>query len=337
MSGDDVLFDNEHYFKILNNFIHHFLQKDFEKDFHEKYGYFESNKIRNWFSGTSKRPVSEGLTKASVSTFASNGSFKTPFFGETFDKDNFLKSCGYVLNLQNPFSDSINRSLVVKIQVNLESQDSCVLISDGNIEETLHGDESFEKEFQNFTEVKIIFTRFFSDLDYDKWSDKRFTGFKLDWFTNGEDPKEAQNYLKDKETENFIALANLVHDTHDNDVLWKKIKEVKYEELQFLLGEWSRPNDLVNESYRNSRIDKFLESLVSKLDNQDTLSTEPSNKNISDADLEVAMNMTVYLYTYQEKNDFWVKWYKYLEDMFQTRHNDNMIRRYVGRTSDFYL
>ena len=305
MQAENVNISAENFEKLKENFIKYFQNLDYEKSFSEVDTYYEENKYQNWYNGKSK-PFNMTEAKKhkmfSISTYSSEGTFATPYFGDPFNESLFQKDMFYAITLFNPYENNVvtNEAMIIEIEYDY--------VNDGNDQESvgIGGGTGFDpsKKFNktikaNFYSFDVSFQRFWKALEYSKWKERRFTGMRIKWSYNStaNDDKTLASYSDEEETKIFIRMTNLVNKVADKENIWSVVKQVKFENYHYTqLGQ-------------NGITTEMMKAIETKLN----VATDLSLVNgITEENLEVAAKMFTYIMA--PAQDYWTQWFHIYEN-----------------------
>lgn len=235
-------------------------------------------------------------------TGATEGTFTTPHFQQTFELKNFMRKVDFNLDIEKPDSAADSK---IMLEIELDTK------------ETSGGDSylRLNMEFLQKTGPKVIkrvvedavtlnYFHSLSEADLENWSNKRMLGMKVKWFyTKNDQPTEvtpAEKYKDAGANVQFRKLANILQSQIPVESLWQKVKAVrvnwltenKYEfdrETLCKIDGWMTPVNMINATVQETLIAAVIESLEISTD------TTTVNANINESHLATAADIHYHL------------------------------------------
>ena len=229
----------------------------------------------------------------------------------------------------NPnISDSeYDKDYKINIEYDIEPNFECVKL-DSDINECLQKNQSlFQTTLERLKGNKtvkvnnreIIFTRDFESMrEFSKWSNKRFTGFEVQWnCTNCDEKGNHPQFKHNAENKHFVMIANLILEGTPLDKLWKAIKATKKELRGQIIETYDEKwTDKHYDYYISRRVnlyELFFETLKNYMNTSVTY--DANYGNITDEILESAANLFIYMTAPHQK--YWRGAYDFYSDCLE--------------------
>ena len=371
LKAGNIMVDNSTAFSLLENFVKHFQNKDFNQSFFKISLFVEKDKYRNWYNGITEVPkttvlnlVNDAHFQDYVSTFAKSGLIQTPHFEERFDVKKFEMIAKYWMFIQNPYyfvddplglfgssnDDEVNTpdgNMTMKVVYKIFEKESIRIK-----EKVLYNEESpaldllldsNETEYvhvfplkRNFQFIKILMTRSISPLAFVSLNPELSTGFRVQWefITNSTVTAVDRSSKWKTGTKHFKIMANMVFVTGNSmkDLMWNMTKQVKAEWLERLVTR--RTNVDVDDMYYKMLKD-LVERLVEHLPASDkVVMTEIVNdveKEFAITEEDLDTAAKMYIYIIAPQSSYWVKYYKNYKRWME----NSSLRRLLGKINYF--
>ena len=248
-----------------------------------------------------------------VSTYATQGTFTTPYFKQDFDLNKFSLISDYKLTIWIP--DSVYKSktidLVLEIDYDLMERHGSqsfeiVSISSSRVEKL----ETFNKKIvkkisPDRRSVFVEFTRSLSKLDIENWKPRRITGMSVSWHYSSPSAQSEYKHRNKDGNRYYRNLLSLVLQHQAEDQLWKAAKFAKMEkDLMFCFG------SLFTTSF-DGETSQLLKSTLDYLEIKNISIQEEVPSDIPDEALDLAAK--IYIYLDNCPADHWYNWNVWLE------------------------
>ena len=297
----------------------------------------EENLWKNWYLGYTKLMFPwtyTGVRRYRVETTQTSGFFSTPYFGRHFEDDTCFhrtKTNFYIYLHPNITTLGGNLTMVMKVQIDtketmggydyasidMPAEDKKRFQYTGYLNETWHYplDEKYDISFRHDVDTD----------SYEKWSDKRMTGFSLAWHIENStghmvDIQPWQDYKQDERNIEFVRLANILHQavTEKNITVQDIWEDVKIFRGNWLEVEKSKiSTQCVRDMVKTNIIENFLDEEESKLD---IVKIAEPKYNVTETILETTVKMYTYLtYCPPPMNFIWKNFYADLFERFSPR------------------
>ena len=205
---------------------------ELEKTLVELDTFEEKNKFQNWYLGLSELALPRyyyifGYLKHTIAytTTASSGTVSSPFFRRIFNEKNFYFIVHYNFVFNNLLS-LINEDRILNLNLDIDTK------------ETEGGSESFSltlgakkesykltgpmtkalslKSSDNITDIHLTFQRDFHFAHVEKWSTRRMTGIKIEWYFSDQHGKKKEiksdtKYSTKRKNLQFSKIINVLH------------------------------------------------------------------------------------------------------------------------------
>ena len=230
----DLANENTTGYKLLESFSKYFFDEDFKRKLEKIESFNELRKYENWYKGQSlalvptndKLEINKGIiTKVTkvdfdVTTKTINGEISTPFFGEDFEIEKFELGVIYNVHLRNPYKETANGTIVLKLYYDsLQSDYECLSLQGYSSlgfgsDNCLASNETYrEIEIENFVGTTIKFERkgeLTSVRLQTMKTPERNTGFKVTWKYREYSILKVEQGSLISQNKDFIAMTNLV-------------------------------------------------------------------------------------------------------------------------------
>ena len=164
-------------------------------------------------------------------------------FKKKFSPEIFSIEENYQVSIKNPFlatfdyatyRDTFKQKYKIDINYDVENGFECVRVDNECLKpNNTHFQTGMETSLGNLGEKSFTFERnFFSQEEYEKWSNKRFTGMNVSWHCiNCSGPINTNaNFKSFPENRLLVKIANAIHDGQtSSEELWKAINKAKSE------------------------------------------------------------------------------------------------------------
>ena len=217
------------------------IKATFDSDVENKYkamtSFLEKDKFFSWYKGESLRnfpDVIDATWKFSAKTSAASGKFSTPYFGETFHEEDFVKNLNVIVDIHVPEGIRKNGSISLVIDMDYDIEGIEYLQVSGSTTKIWSRkrlnttQKKYKKEFslQGEEYYSVTYSRYFTSDEYELWKSKRHTGMRVSWYYN-DTVHPDQKYLSDNQ--DFIALVNALHE--NRSVLKEELMRKRHEVL----------------------------------------------------------------------------------------------------------
>ena len=289
-----------------------------DEKFREMTRLYEKDKFLNWYRGYSeiKYPTEDGIKRYyRIRTSAASGSFSTPFFGESFNEEDFLLELSVQVSIYVPTALRSNRSisLVIEIDYDIEENEMTRLSEDVKVYSSNTKFSEYEQLNANFTKYKkefplkgdryynLVYSRRMSESEYQLWTSKRHKGMRATWHYN-ETVQPDQKYLS--ENKEFIQLVNVLYDNQSE--VFERLKEERHNSL-----------NIYHECHHGKLSEVTGEVQLPSFDNT---STEPLSENVISEDILNTAGWFYFYFTHcPDENIDMRDFYKELFDKFSMR------------------
>ena len=315
--------------KLLEHFADHFQQKDFKNTFESIGKIKEKDSYRNWYTGLTKVPidideklgysgkvVSYVKILEKIKTYASAGEITSPYFEENFKTEMFPLNTRYYVYLYNPYYRPQSSNLTIQINYDLVPEVESIVLNGKEVSDPKNKEYKVNVTIaRNF--LVFYFDRNFPLVNFQRWQNKRFTGFNVKWEPTSEvnivnDTKSMRSFKNDPFNKLYVKIADIVHkvsDEHENE---NNLMEV----VRLIRANDSNVKNL-NDRYKNpyGNLDDvfkdFVKDFGKKLNLIDFMDTSVSlfEEEITTETLKTATKLLIYIIAQQE--DYWAKWYNY--------------------------
>ena len=242
------------------------------------------------------------LAKKDIQVYlmSNDGKVCTPHFEDKFEMAMFDGSSTYSVRLKNPFEEIydynfneyvFDEDIILEIDYDIHPEYECIYIdsvNDGCLNSTKN---RYQTTLGKYAYKTIYFQRDFPNQDeIDKWKNKRFTGFRVNWYcSNCTGALDARNTYESYESNKlFVKIANLIHTGTPSDRIWNVIKS-NIEDLKAAR----------NNKYTDN--DPFKVLLTNLKDNSFSFPENVYTETITDDTLNDAAEIYFYLHApYQE-------------------------------------
>ena len=310
--------DDETKQKMLDVLLNATFDLRSDEKFREMTRLYEKDKFLNWYRGYSeiKYPTEDGIKRFyRISTSAPSGSFSTPFFGESFNEEDFLLELSVQVSIYVPTALRSNRSisLVIEIDYDIEENEMTRLSEDVKVYSSNTKFSEYEQLNANFTKYKkefplqgdryynLVYSRRMSESEYQLWTSKRHKGMRATWHYN-ETVQPDQKYMS--ENKEFIQLVHVLFDNQSE--VFERLKEERHNSL-----------NIYHECHHGKLSGVTGEVQLPSFDNT---STEPLSENVISEDILNTAGWFYFYFTHCPDDNIDMRdFYKELFDKFSMR------------------
>ena len=327
-------------YKLLENFVKFFQQKDFDEIMEYINTFEEKDKFRNWYKQINLVPfwlkknhkkvindvyMFNYMFRNALKSHATSGHIATHHLGERFEVTNFELVTEYSVTIIVPYdvyNEKAYGNTTYRINYDIEGMFECIRIQSlGNNHECIdpNKNELIIEESNDVDGIRIIFTRKFDELDFENWKAKRITGFSVNWVFFSHETKVSQD-LFEEENKFYTRMANYIHKSGISPKdIWNVVRQQKADWMASIIDPATLSYGISKYSpdYRGTVADMYdliFKDIGKKL-NETAIDIPLYNTNITDENLMTAAEMFLYIMTPHQ--DYWSNFHRTYSTLLQ--------------------